>query len=160
MRDHLFSFRVGKLGLLQLACGLENFDWTAVKQIIHETLGDLNFELTVFSLENSPVSTKLLENPHTKDLKKLKPRLSTSNKLRFGSSNNLPLLAHSFKVSTAMFGNFGISSMSSLSTRTSFVDELKTPKLAQLFFNKLHALHYFKTSYIFSTLTGPVRIWV
>ena len=69
MRDQLFSFAVRKLGLPHLACGLENLEWTEVKRIVHEGLGDLNLELTVFSLETSPVSTKLDENPHPTDLK-------------------------------------------------------------------------------------------
>ena len=68
MSDHLFSFRLGKLGLLHLACGLENLEWTEVKQMNHEILGDLNFELTIVSLETSTVSNKLDGNPHHNDL--------------------------------------------------------------------------------------------
>ena len=39
-----------------------------INQILHEILGDLNPELTAFSLENSPFSTELDEDPHPKDL--------------------------------------------------------------------------------------------
>ena len=69
MRDRLVSFRVGKLGLRQLPSGLENREWIEVKRIFHDILGDRSLELTVFSLELSPVSTKLDEDPHTEELK-------------------------------------------------------------------------------------------
>ena len=46
MRDHLVSFRIGKLGLPHLACGLGNLEMTEVKQFIHESLGDFNLKLS------------------------------------------------------------------------------------------------------------------
>ena len=68
MLNRLVSFRVKKLGLPHLACGLENLEWTEVKQKVHEILAALNLKLTDFSLKNSPVSNKLDADPHPKDL--------------------------------------------------------------------------------------------
>ena len=47
-------YRINKLGIPHLSCGLDNLDWTEVLEIIQKTFPDSNLELTVFTLKTPP----------------------------------------------------------------------------------------------------------
>ena len=51
LRDQMNFYRIDKLGIPHLSCGLDKLDWTEVQKVIHETFKDSKLELTVFTLE-------------------------------------------------------------------------------------------------------------
>ena len=51
LRDQINFYRIDKLGIPHLSCGLGKLDWTEVQKIIHETFRDSRVELTVFTLQ-------------------------------------------------------------------------------------------------------------
>ena len=51
LRDQMNFYRIDKLGIPHLSCGLDKLNWTEVQKIIHETFRDSNLELNVFTLE-------------------------------------------------------------------------------------------------------------
>ena len=51
LRDHMIFFRIHKLGIPHLSCGLDKLDWTEVQKPIHETFRDSKLELTAFTLK-------------------------------------------------------------------------------------------------------------
>ena len=44
-------YKIDKLGIPHLSCGLDKLDWTEVQKIIHETFRASKLELTVFTLK-------------------------------------------------------------------------------------------------------------
>ena len=52
LRDQMNFYRIDKLGIPHLSCGLDKLNWTEVQKIIHKTFRDSKLELTVFTLED------------------------------------------------------------------------------------------------------------
>ena len=50
LRDQMNFYRIDKLGIPRLSCGLDKINWTEVQKRTHETFRDSNLELTVFTL--------------------------------------------------------------------------------------------------------------
>ena len=51
LRDQMIFYRIDKLGIPHLSCGLDKLDWTEVQKIIHKLFRDSKLELTVFTLK-------------------------------------------------------------------------------------------------------------
>ena len=51
LREQMDFYRIDKMGIPHLSCGLDKLDWTEVQKIIHETFRDCKLELTVFTLK-------------------------------------------------------------------------------------------------------------
>ena len=51
LRDQMNFYRIDKLGIPHLSCGLDKLDWTEVQKMIHETFKESKLELTVFTLK-------------------------------------------------------------------------------------------------------------
>ena len=70
LRDELNFYRINKLGIPHLSCGLDKHDWTEVQKIIHETFRDSKFELTVFTLKTPIERTTSGDQTTAVDLQK------------------------------------------------------------------------------------------
>ena len=92
MRDHFFSFWVGKLGLPDLACGLENLEWREVKQKNSWNSRWSQSWANCFQSGNFTSQQQIGRKPSPKRSQRSPNsefRTEAQNKLRVGSSNNL-----------------------------------------------------------------------
>jgi len=51
MRDHMLANSVTKVSMPKIGCGLDNLDWTQVKQLLTQVFDDTNVEITVYMLK-------------------------------------------------------------------------------------------------------------
>ena len=51
LSDQMNFYRIDKLGIPHLLCGLDKLDWTEGQKLIHETFRDSKLELNVFTLK-------------------------------------------------------------------------------------------------------------
>ena len=63
-------YRIDKLGIPHLSCGLDKLDWTEVQKLIHETFRDSKLEITVFTLKTPLERTTSGDQTRTVDLQK------------------------------------------------------------------------------------------
>ena len=70
LHDQLNFYRMDKLGIPHLSCGLDKLDWTEVQKIMHETFKNSKLELTVFTLETPRERTTSGDQHTAVDLQK------------------------------------------------------------------------------------------
>ena len=70
LRDQMNFYRIDKLGIPNLSCGLDKLDWTEVQKIIHETFRDSKLELPVFTLKTAFERTISGDRTKTVDIQK------------------------------------------------------------------------------------------
>ena len=70
LRDQMNFYRIDKLGIPHLSCGLNKLDWTEVQKIIHEAFRDSKLELTAFTLETPRERTTSGDQNTAVDLQK------------------------------------------------------------------------------------------
>ena len=75
-------YRIDKLGIPHLSCGLDKLDWTEVKKIIHETFRDSKLELTVFTLQTPLERTASGDETTLVDLQKAQTTDTGINQVR------------------------------------------------------------------------------
>ena len=70
LSDEMNFYRIDKLGIPHLSCGLDELDWTEVRKIIHGMFRDYNLELTVFALKTPLERTTSVAQTTAADLQK------------------------------------------------------------------------------------------
>ena len=64
LSDQMHFYRIDKLGIPRLSCGLDKVDWTEGQKLIHETFRDSRLELTVFT-QKTPLERTTSGNHNT-----------------------------------------------------------------------------------------------
>ena len=63
-------YRIDKVGIPHLSCGLDKLDWAEVHELIHETFRDFKLKLTVFTLKTPLERTTSGDHNTAVDLQK------------------------------------------------------------------------------------------
>ena len=111
LRDQMNFYRIDKMGIPHLSCGLDKLDWTDEQKIIHGTFRDSKLELTVFTLKTPLERTISGDQTTAVDLQKAQTTDTGINQV-LTWVRNLVLPVPTYRVSLAMYGICGIFLMS------------------------------------------------